>query len=79
MVVQRKVLGSALGIMEIMSSLFECIVPMMTGYLIGTSESTEIGFKNSSFFFFLLGLSGVLSSFLLFFIDRKLKKKLDKG
>jgi len=52
---------------------------MMTGYLIGTSESTEIGFKNSSFFFFLLGLSGVLSSFLLFFIDRKLKKKLDKG
>lgn len=35
LVVQRKVLGSAISIMEILSSLAECIVPMITGFLIG--------------------------------------------
>lgn len=39
MVVQRKVLGSAISIMEILSSLAECIAPIITGYLIGHNTS----------------------------------------
>jgi Na+/melibiose symporter-like transporter len=79
MVVQRKVLGSALGIMEIISSLAECVVPLVTATMIQNSENKEEGFKKSSFFFFLIGLVGVLTSMSLFFIDRKVKKRLDKG
>jgi sugar phosphate permease len=79
MVVQKKVLGSAIGIMEIISSLAECVVPLVTATMIQNSENKEDGFKKSSFFFFLIGLFGVLTSFSLFFIDRKMKKKLDKG
>jgi hypothetical protein len=33
----------------------------------------------SSFFFFLIGLTGVLTSLLLLFIEKKMKKRLDKG
>jgi MFS family permease len=79
MVVQRKVLGSAIGIMEIISSLAECLVPLVTATMIQNSENKEDGFKKSSFFFFMIGVFGVLTSFSLFFIDRKVKKRLDKG
>jgi MFS family permease len=79
MVVQRKVLGSAIGIMEIISSLAECLVPLATATMIQNSDIKEDGFKQSSFFFFLIGLIGVLTSLSLFFIERKMKKRLDKG
>jgi hypothetical protein len=79
MVVQRKVLGSAIGIMEIISSLAECLVPLATATMIQNSENKEEGFKKSSFLFFLIGALGVLTSSLLFFIERKVKKRLDKG
>lgn len=39
LVVKRKVLGSAIAIMEILSSLAECIVPIFTGYLIGKGDT----------------------------------------
>jgi sugar phosphate permease len=79
MVVKKKVLGTAISLMEIISSLAECVVPLITGYLVESAETVEIGFKHSSFFFFIIGLLGVLTSMLLFFIDRKIKKKLDRG
>jgi MFS family permease len=79
MAVQKKVLGSAIGIMEILSSLAECIVPIITGYLVGHGSTPESGYQTSSFFFFLIGLTAVLASLSLFLIDKRMKKKLDKG
>ena len=78
LVVKKKILGSAIAIMEILSSLTECVVPILTGYLI-ESEENENGYKLSSFFFFLLGTFGLFSSIFLLFIEARMKRRLDKG
>lgn len=78
LVVKRKVLGSAIAIMEILSSLTECIVPVITGYLIETNSGPE-GYRASSLFFVVLGLAACLSSLSLFFVDSKMKRRLDRG
>ena len=79
MVVQKKVLGSALGIMEIMSSIAECVIPIITASIFEKSSSAEIGYKNSSMLFFIIGLLGVAMSLSLFCVGKKIKRRLDKG
>lgn len=61
-----------------MSSLIECIIPIVTGFLIEKGNDEE-GYKSSSFFFFITGLTAVVSSLPLLFIETKMKKRLDKG
>lgn len=77
--VKKKVVGTAFSIMEIISSLAEFVVPLWTGALVESAETTENGFKSSSFVFVMLGLSAIIVSISLHFVDKRMKKRLDRS
>jgi hypothetical protein len=51
--------------------------PMIAGQIIEHSPTKQIGYRNSSLFYSILGVVGVLTSFLLFCISDRDKKLLD--
>jgi MFS family permease len=80
LVCKLKCLGTAFGIMELMESFFEFLIPILTGLIVGAAETPEIGYRYSSTLFAGLGIIGLAMSSALFWgIKRHYKKKLDRS
>ena len=77
LVVKKKVLGTAFGIMQMIESIALSFFPLISAALVQEAKSEEIGYRHSSLFFVIIGLSGILVSLGLLFLDGKTKHKLD--
>jgi MFS family permease len=80
LVTKAKLLGTAFGIMEMLESFFEFVIPLITGSIVGSSSSTSLGYRFSSLFFVVIGLAGFGIGLMLFFsISEHNKHKLDRS
>ncbi|CAM6006142.1 unnamed protein product [Sphagnum balticum] len=78
LVVKKKVTGTAFGIMQMIESVALSFFPLITGAIVEDATSTPIGYVHSSLFFVSVGFLGIFTSFGLFCVSDKVKKKLDK-
>lgn len=75
--VSKKIVGSAFGIMLAAENFAMAVCPMISGQIVEHSITKEVGYRNSSLFFMIMGIVGVLTSFGLFCLNDKTKKLLD--
>lgn len=78
LVVKKKVTGTAFGLMEVLESVVEFVIPIFTGLIVQNAIVPEIGYRHSSMFFVSMGLIGILISLGLHFLNPHTKRKLDK-
>jgi MFS family permease len=77
LVVKKKVTGTAFGIMQTIESFSLAFFPLINGSLIQHGSTPQIGYRHSSLFFVIVGFMGLMTSFGLFFVSEKVKRKLD--
>ena len=78
LVVKKKVIGTAFGIMQMIESVALSFFPIISSELVsGAGDDIALGYKHSSLFFVTMGLTGILLSLGLLFISDKAKRKLD--
>lgn len=81
LVVEKKITGTAFGLMQTIESLSLSFFPLINGALIehGSQDpNNPTGYRHSSLFFLLIGLLGIVSSIGLLFIPDKYKRRLDR-
>lgn len=71
---KKKITGTAFGIMQMIESIALAAFPLINGSLIEKG-----GYVNSSLFFVMVGVTGMLTSIGLLFIPDKFKRRLDKS
>ena len=80
LVCKLNLLGTAFGLMEIIMSFLECIVPIITGAMIGGASNPSNGYRYSSTLFTITSIIGlIISAFYFFKIKDHYKKKLDRS
>lgn len=68
MVVEKKITGTAFGIMQMIESIGLAFLPLIGGSLIETASTIQVGYIRYSIFFVCIGFIGLLVSFGLFYI-----------
>lgn len=77
LVVSKKVMGTAFGIMSVLENLVMAVYPLIAGAIIQSAPSDEIGYRHDSLFYSVSGLVGIALSIGLLFISPKDKRALD--
>lgn len=79
LVVKKKVMGTAFGLMQMIESIALSFFPLISGVLVQKAANEEVGYRHSSLFFVTIGLTGILVSLGLLFVNPKVKLKLDQN
>lgn len=70
-------MGTAFGLLGMFESVALAFFPMITGYLVETSETKNEGYSRVGYFFCGVSLIGLLLTVSLYFIDKKSSMILD--
>lgn len=70
LIVKKKILGTAFGIVQMLESVTLCVFPLVSGALVDEGQQSAEGYKNAELFFIGIGGLGVIFSFGVFIFAR---------